>query len=66
MPGGEVGGREGRVVLAEGFELRGRPAPVLEHLARGFDEVLHHTRAVEAGVGCAADEVVDAVAEFWR
>ena len=66
LPGGEVGGGEGRVVLREGFELRGRPAPVFEHLRRRFDEVLHHGGAVETGEFCYGDEVVDAVAEFWE
>ncbi len=51
-------------MFAEGFELRGRPAPVFEHLARRLDEVTDRSGAVEARVGGARDEVVDAVAEF--
>ena len=64
FPGVEIGGRQRGVVVRKGFDLRGRPAPVFEHLARRFDKVLHGARAVEARVFGAGDEVVDAVAEF--
>ena len=37
--GGFVGGGEVRVVVGEGFQLGGGPAPVFEHLGGGFDEV---------------------------
>ena len=63
-PGGVVLGRQGRVVRAQGFELGRGPAPVLEHLRGGFDEVADDVCAVEAGVVRFGDEVVDAVAEF--
>ena len=63
-PCGFVFGGEGGVVLAQGFELGGSPAPVFEHLRGGFDEVADYVCAVETGVVCFGDEVVDAVAQF--
>ena len=50
LPGGKVLGRKSGVVLAERFELRRGPAPVLEHLAGGLDKVADGVGAVEAGV----------------
>ena len=64
FPGGERRGRERRVVPAQRFQRRRRPAPVLEHLARGFAEVDHRFGAVEARVERPRHEVVDAVAQF--
>lgn len=66
FPSGEVLRGDGRVVLAEGFELRGSPAPVLEHLAGCFDEIAHGAGAVETRVDGPGDEVVDTVAEFME
>ena len=64
FPAGEVVGRDVRVVLAEGFQLRRSPAPVLEHLAGRFDEVAYGAGAVEARVDCPGDKIVDTVAKF--
>lgn len=64
LPAGEVFGREGGVVTAQGAQLRGRPAPVLEHLAGGFDKVPYGVGAVETGVDRLGDEVVDTVAQL--
>lgn len=64
LPGSEVVRRQRGVVLAEGLELGWGPAPVLEHLARCFDEVPDGVGAVETGVDCLGDQVVDTVAEF--
>ena len=36
--------------MGQGFELGGCPAPILEHLARRFDEVAHGVCAMKAGV----------------
>lgn len=46
------------------LELRGCPAPVFEHLTRRFDKVAHGVGAVEAGVDCFCNQVVNAVTEF--
>lgn len=48
----------------QGLELRWCPAPVFKHLAGRFDKVAHGVGAVEAGVDCLRDQIVDAVAEF--
>ena len=53
-------------MLAEELELAGGPAPVLKHLRGRFDEVLDSARAVEAGVGRHANEVVDSMAKFYK
>ena len=63
-PSREVGGREAAVVPRQRLELRRRPAPVLEHLRRRFDKVLHDARAVEARESRLADQIVDSMAEF--
>lgn len=64
LPASEVFGRQGGVVLAEGLELRGCPAPVLQHLTRCLDKVPHGVSAMETGVKSLGDEVVDAVTQF--
>ena len=64
LPGLEVLRREIGVVVAEGLELGGNPAPALEHLTGRFSEVAHSPGAVEAGIGGSGDEVVDAMAEL--
>ena len=51
-------------MLTQGFERSGGPAPVLEHLGRGFDEVLDSVCTVEAGIAASANKVVDSVTEF--
>lgn len=56
--------REGGVVLAQGFELRGGPAPVLQHLTGCFHKVAHGVGAVEARPDRLGDQVVDAVAQL--
>lgn len=53
LPCLEILGRERGVVFAERFQLRRRPAPVLQHLAGRLDEVADGVCAVEARVGGA-------------
>lgn len=64
LPTGQVFGGQCGVVAAEGAELRGCPAPVLEHLAGRLDEVPDCAGAVEAGVGGSRDKIVNAVAQL--
>ena len=53
-------------MLGEGFELRWCPAPILEHLGRGFDEILDSTGAMETRICGTGNKVVDTVAEFCQ
>lgn len=65
FPGGEVLGRQGRVMLAEELELTGGPAPVLQHLRGSFDEVLDSACPVEARVRRYAYKIMDTMTQFY-
>lgn len=64
LPAGEVLGRESGIVTAQGTQLRGRPAPVLQHLAGCLDEIPHSAGAVETGVDSTGNQVVNTVAQL--
>jgi hypothetical protein len=54
------------VVFAQGFQLRGRPAPILEHLARSLHEVSDGAGTMEAGVCCLRDKIMDTVSQLME
>lgn len=51
-------------MTAESAQLRGSPAPVLQHLARCLDEIPHSAGAVETGVDSTGNQVVNTVAQL--
>ena len=51
-------------MVAEIFELVGRPTPVLQHLRGRFDKVAYDVCAMEAGEFGPADEIVNPVSEL--
>lgn len=53
-------------MAADLFQLGFHPRPILEHDTRRFGEVRRRPVVMEFDIGGPGNEVVDAMAEFWR
>lgn len=62
----EIFGTEGRVVSTYMLQLRGYPAPVLEHLTGSFAEIIDRGGAMKVAIRCSGNEIVDAVTQLME